>query len=116
MDTKSNLPVLIKDGPWGYQLLTDKQVGKNKGTSDPDFDDVTLEYALNNMRILGYCDEDSRAIGKRRYRIKNKNIPYIVHGDRKEEIKRPLTFNSITLEEAKVLLKCDGNPDNESIK
>ena len=66
MDTKSNLPVLIKDGPWGYQLLTDKQVGKNKGTSDPDFDDVTLEYALNNMRILGYCDEDSRAIGKRK--------------------------------------------------
>ncbi len=116
MDTKSNLPVLIKDGPWGYQLLTDKQVGKNKGTSDPDFDEVTLEYALKNMRILGYCDKESRAIGKRRYRIKNKNIPYIVHGDRKEEIKRPLTFNSITLEEAKVLLKCDGNPDNESIK
>ena len=116
MDTKSNLPVLIKDGPWGYQLLTDKQVGKNKGTSDPDFDEVTLEYALKNMRILGYCDKESRAIGKRRYRIKNKNIPYIVHGDRKEEINRPLTFTSITLEEAKVLLKCDGNPDNESIK
>ena len=53
---------------------------------------------------------------KHQKEIKNKNIPYIVHGDRKEEIKRPQTFNSITLEEAKVLLKCDGNPDNESIK
>ena len=117
IDPKSNLPIFIKDGPWGYQFITDKQVKKNKGTSDPDFEDVTLEYALNNMNILGYCDLDSRAIAKRRERIgrTRKNRPVLVHGDKKEEIKKPLTFNSITLEEAKALLKCDGNlDDNES--
>ena len=69
------------------------------------------------MNILGYCDLDSRAIAKRRERIgrTRKNRPVLVHGDKKEEIKKPLTFNSITLEEAKALLKCDGNlDDNES--
>ena len=114
IDPKSNLPVLIKDGPWGYQLLTDKQVKKNKGTSDPDFDDVTLEYALDNMNILGYCPSDSRAIAKKRERIgkTRKNRVVVVHGDKKIEIKKP--FNSVSLEDATDLLKCDGSLDDES--
>ena len=112
-DPRSNLPVFIKDGPWGYQLLTDKQVKKNKGTSDPDFDEVTLEYALENMNILGYCAEDSRAIAKKRERIgkTRKNRMVVVHGDKKIEIKKP--FNSISLEDAIELIKCDGNPDED---
>ncbi|MFL2704889.1 MAG: type I DNA topoisomerase [Gammaproteobacteria bacterium] len=113
-DPRSNLPVFIKDGPWGYQLLTDKQVKKNKGTSDPDFDEVTLEYALENMNILGYCAEDSRAIAKKRERIgkTRKNRMVVVHGDKKIEIKKP--FNSISLQDAIELIKCEGNPDEDT--
>ena len=113
VDPKSNLPVFIKDGPWGYQLLTDKQVKKNKGTSDPDFEEVTIEYALDNMNILGYCDSDSRALAKKRERIgkTRKNRVVVVHGDRKIEVKKP--FNSVSLQDAIDLFKCDGNPDED---
>ena len=71
---------------------------------------------LMNMNILGYCDLDSRPIAKKRERIgrTRKNRILVVHGEKKIEIRKPLTFNSISLEEAKSLLKCEGNPDDES--
>ena len=36
----------------------------------------------------------------------------VVHGDKKIEIKKP--FNSVSLEDATDLLKCDGSLDDES--
>ena len=65
------------------------------------------------MNILGYCAEDSRAIAKKRERIgkTRKNRMVVVHGDKKIEIKKP--FNSISLEDAIELIKCDGNPDED---
>ncbi len=113
-DPRTGLPVIAKTGRFGgfVQLgeftKADKDAGKAKPHSaslmkDMHFESVTLEQALACLSLpktLGVTDEDETitvAVGR--------FGPYAKAGDVYASIKEPLSPLTVTLEEAKALLK-----------
>ena len=110
LDSTSNLPVILKQGRFGAYLETDEFIRK---AVPKDFkpEEITLDWAVDNLPIIFYHISDSRPVGIRRQRTKNKKWKaFIVHGEVKKEIPNDIKIKDINKEVALSIL---GNDSKE---
>ena len=104
-DPTSNLPVILKQGRFGAYIETDELIRKAV-PKDLNSEEVTLDWAVNNLPIITYHPEDLRPVGIRRQRTRTKKWKiYVVHGDIKKELPQDLKVKDINQEIALSLLK-----------
>ncbi len=95
LDPTSKVPVLLKKGRYGAYIETDELIRKTV-PKDMQFDEVTLEWAVNNLPIISYHPEDSRAIGIRRQRTRSKGWKaFVVHAGEKKELPKDMKVKDV---------------------
>ena len=110
LDSTSNLPVILKQGRFGAYLETDKFIRK---AVPKDFkpEDITLDWAVDNLPIIFYHTSDLKPVGIRRQRTRNKKWKaFVVHGEVKKEIPNDIKIKDINKEVALSIL---GNDSKE---
>ena len=105
LDPNSGLPIILKQGSFGAYLETDKLIRKAV-PKDLKTEEITVDWAINNFPIIFYYEDDSRPVGIRRQRTRDKKWKaYIVHGEMKIEIPSDIKIKDITKEIALSILK-----------
>ena len=95
LDPTSKVPVFLKKGRFGAYVETDELIRKTvpKDMSD---DEVTLEWAVNNLPIITYHPDDSRAVGIRRQRTRSKGWKaFVVHAGEKKELPKDMKVKDV---------------------
>ena len=95
LDPTSKVPVFLKKGRFGAYVETDELIRKTvpKDMSD---DEVTLEWAVNNLPIITYHPDDSRAVGIRRQRTRSKGWKaFVVHAGEKIELPKDMKVKDV---------------------
>ena len=104
LDPKSNLPVVLKQGRFGSYLEIDSLIRKAV-PRDLNYDEVTLDWALDNLPIICYHPKDSRPVGIRRQRTRAKKWKvFVVHGEDKKELPNDVKVKDVNEEIALSLL------------
>ena len=104
-DPTSKLPIILKQGRFGAYIETDELIRKAV-PKDLNSEEVTLDWAVDNLPIITYHPEDLRPVGIRRQRTRTKKWKiYVVHGDVKKELPQDLKVKDINQENALSLLK-----------
>ena len=89
---------------WGAYLEIDSLIRKAI-PRDLNFDEVTLEWALDNLPIICYHPKDSRPVGIRRQRTRAKKWKvFVVHGEDKKELPNDVKVKDVNEEIALSLL------------
>tara|TARA_Y100001970_G_scaffold121071_1_gene150141 strand:- start:24186 stop:26813 length:2628 start_codon:yes stop_codon:yes gene_type:complete len=98
IDPISKVPVFLKTGRFGSYVETDELIRKTvpKDMSDAE---ISLDWALSNLPIYDYHPKDSKPIGLRRQRTRNKGWKaFIVHSGNKAEIPKDIKIKDIDKE------------------
>ncbi len=104
IDPNSGLPIILKQGRFGAYLETDKLIRKAV-PKDLKTEEITIDWAVNNFPIIYYDEDDSRPVGVRRQRTRDKKWKaYVVHGELKTEIPSDIKIKDINKEIALSIL------------
>lgn len=95
LDPTSNVPVYLKKGRFGAYVETDDLIRKTV-PKDLSFEEVTLEWAIDNLPIITYHSSDLRPVGIRRQRTKAKGWKaFVVHAGIKKELPKDIKVKDV---------------------
>jgi len=95
LDPTSKVPVFLKQGRFGAYIETDELIRKTI-PKDMSLEEVTLEWAVNNLPIITYHPKDSRAVGIRRQRTRSKGWKaFVVHAGVKKELPKDIKVKDV---------------------
>ena len=95
LDPSSNRPVYLKKGRFGAYVETDDLIRKTV-PKDLSVEEVTLEWAVENLPIITYHPSDLRPVGIRRQRTRNKGWKaFVVHAGTKKELPKDIKVKDV---------------------
>ena len=94
-DPTSEVAVYLKHGRYGSYVETDELIRKTV-PKDLSPEEVTLDWAVNNLPIICYHPADSRPVGIRRQRTKSKGWKaFVVHAGVKKELPKDIRVKDV---------------------
>ena len=95
LDPSSNRPIYLKKGRFGAYVETDDLIRKTV-PKDLSVEEVTLEWAVENLPIITYHPSDLRPVGIRRQRTRNKGWKaFVVHAGTKKELPKDIKVKDV---------------------
>ena len=94
-DPTSKLTLYLKHGRYGSYIETDELIRKTV-PKDLSPEEVTIDWAINNLPIICYHPSDSRPVGIRRQRTRSKGWKaFIVHAGVKKELPKDIKVKDV---------------------